>query len=317
MFFFYMQRGLRDSPICHYSGSPSMPPLQTRPKLDHKCFLCSYRQNKMFLAKCQDRSLPIEIWQLRELRFESDSYLLRADSSNPSGYRARTESCAQCVCGSLLAIYSHKSCHLLRWKGAQCVCFSQSVNSSGFTRRSPHRSFFWLSKITFWVDYTLSTASPNYSSEQRWPANSQRNSAASKRTLLQAWWQSGLRLTAQIASSRNHSMRLITSLFCVLMLKRAKFGNTANSLIFFACRNARLYLWQTSCQVLPHQPASCLFFFFHMHASYLNMSLSLRFKLEDNSMNTEHNSNNGSIRLNRTHIEVLSSLRPNHLSCGT
>lgn len=144
-----MQRGLRDSAICHYSDSPSVPPLQTRLKLDHKCFLCSHRQNKMFLAKCQDRSLPIEIWQLRELRFEWDSYLLRADSSDPSGYRARTESCAQCVCGSLLTIYLHKSCHLLRWKGAQCVRFSQSVNSSGFTRRSPHRSFFWPSKITF------------------------------------------------------------------------------------------------------------------------------------------------------------------------
>lgn len=142
---------------------------------------------------------------------------------------------AQCVCGSLLAISSHKSCHLLRWKGAQCVRFSQSVNSSGFTRRSPHRSFFWPSKITFWVDYTLSAASPNYSPEQRWPANSQRSSAPSKRAPLQAQWQSGLRLTAQIASSRNHSMRLITSLFCVLMLKRAKFGNTANSLIFFFC----------------------------------------------------------------------------------
>lgn len=164
-----MQQGLRDSAICHYSGSPSVPPLQTRLKLDHKCFLCSYRQNKMFLAKCQDRSLPIEIWQLRELRFESDSYLLRADSSDPSGYWARTERCAQCVCGSLLTIYSHKSYHLLRWKGAQCVCFSQSVNSSGFTRRSPHCSFFWPSKITFWVDYTLSAASPNYSPEQRQP----------------------------------------------------------------------------------------------------------------------------------------------------
>lgn len=34
-----------------------------------------------------------------------------------------------------------------------CVCvrlfFSQSVNSSGFSRRSPHWSFFWPSKITF------------------------------------------------------------------------------------------------------------------------------------------------------------------------
>lgn len=254
-----MQRGLRDSAICHYSSSPSVPPLQTRLKLDHKCFLCSHRQNEMFLAKCQDRSLPIEIWQLRELRFESDSYLLRADSSDPLGYQARTESCSQCVCGSLLTIYLHKSCHLLRWKGAQCVRFSQSVNSSGFTRRSPHCSFFWPSKITFWVDYTLSAASPNYSPEQRWPANSQR----AKRAPLQARWQSGLRLTAQIASSRNHSMRLITSLFCVLMLKRAKFGNTANCLIFFACRNARLYPRRKSCQVLLHQPASCLSFFFH------------------------------------------------------
>lgn len=75
----------------------------------------------------------------------------------------------------------HNCCHLL-WSKECCVCtfaFSQSVNSSGFSRRSPHWSFFWLSKITFWVDYTLSTASPNYSSVLRWPPNSHRSGVVS------------------------------------------------------------------------------------------------------------------------------------------
>lgn len=35
---------------------------------------------------------------------------------------------------------------------------------------------FWLSKITFWVDYTLSAASSNYSFALRWAPNSHRSS---------------------------------------------------------------------------------------------------------------------------------------------
>lgn len=37
-----------------------------------------------------------------------------------------------------------------------------------------------LSKITFWVDYTLSTASPNYSPELRWAASGRGSSPASR-----------------------------------------------------------------------------------------------------------------------------------------
>lgn len=54
----------------------------------------------------------------------------------------------------------------VRMKRMQCVyaCLSQSVNSSGFSRRSPHRSFLAVQNNFFWVDYTLSVASPNYRS---------------------------------------------------------------------------------------------------------------------------------------------------------
>lgn len=79
------------------------------------------------------------------------------------------------ICSSNVAICSDQKEYC-----AYALAFSQSVNSSGFRHRSPLRS----SKITFFcgVDYTLSAASPNYSSVLRWPPSGHRNGVASERT---------------------------------------------------------------------------------------------------------------------------------------
>lgn len=75
----------------------------------------------------------------------------------------------------------HKCCHLL-WSKECCMyafAFPSQWTHLAFPADHPIGRF-WLSKITFWVDYTLYTASPNYSSVLRWPVNSHRNGVVSE-----------------------------------------------------------------------------------------------------------------------------------------
>lgn len=120
------------------------------------------------------------IWQPRDLWFESDLYLSWAVWSDPSGYWAHTRGCRVSLrlCSHYLL---HKCCHLL-WSKESCVCafaFPSQWTHLAFPADHP-TGRFWLSKITFWVDYTLFTASPNYSSALRWPPNCHRNGAVSE-----------------------------------------------------------------------------------------------------------------------------------------
>lgn len=78
-----------------------------------------------------------------------------------------------------------KCCHLLP---SEKLAFPSQWTHLAFPTHHPIGRF-WLSKITFWVDYTLSTASPNYSSVLRWSPNSYRNGAVSKMCAMRAWWQ--------------------------------------------------------------------------------------------------------------------------------
>lgn len=84
-------------------------------------------------------------------------------SHTPSGYRAHTRGCgASPWLGAHYLLY--KCCHLLPSK--ECCVYALAFPSQwthlAFAADHPSGRF-WLSKITFWVDYTLSAASSNYS----------------------------------------------------------------------------------------------------------------------------------------------------------
>lgn len=99
--------------------------------------LCWCTGSAALSAKCQGY-LPLMISQPRDLRFERDLYLSWAVSSDPSGYWAHTRGCRASPWPAL-TIY----CTNGAIKGMLCACarLSQSVNSSGFCRRSPQWSF--------------------------------------------------------------------------------------------------------------------------------------------------------------------------------
>lgn len=153
----------------------------------------------MLREKCQDYLPLIMIWQPRELWFETCIYLVW-----PLGVAKHTQESAECLCGSVLTIYCTNVAICSDQKNAVWMRLLFPVSELiWLSRRSPI-GCFWLSKITFWVDYTLSTASPNYSSVLRWPANSQRNGAVTE----------GIKASKTCsctASSRNPSTRSISS----------------------------------------------------------------------------------------------------------
>lgn len=140
--------------------------------------LCARADGVILQEKCQDYLPLIVIWQLRDLWFESDLYLSWAVSSDPSGYWAHTEGCGV-FCGSVLTIYCTNVAICSDQKSTVCMLFPSQWTHLAFPADHPIGRF-WLSKITFWVDYMLSAASPNYSPVLRWPASSQRNGVASK-----------------------------------------------------------------------------------------------------------------------------------------
>lgn len=153
--------------------------------------LCARADGVILQEKCQDYLPLIVIWQLRDLWFESDLYLSWAVSSDPSGYWAHTEGCGVSLwlCAHYLL---HKCCHLL-WSKEYCVyAFSQSVNSSGFSRRSPHRSFLAVQNNFLGWLYAIRCQSKLQPSAEMARKQPKERRGEQTRTM-QAWWQRGSR----------------------------------------------------------------------------------------------------------------------------
>lgn len=79
---------------------------------------------------------------------------------------------------------------------------SQPLRESGFSRTSPPIGHFQPSKITSGVDYTLSSASPNYSPARRCTASSQGNGVVSKHARRKGRRPAGLTAAAAISQDR-------------------------------------------------------------------------------------------------------------------
>lgn len=79
---------------------------------------------------------------------------------------------------------------------------SQPLRESGFSRTSPPIGHFQPSKITSGVDYTLSSASPNYSPARRCTASSQGNGVVSKHARRKGRRPAGLTAAAAISQGR-------------------------------------------------------------------------------------------------------------------
>lgn len=137
-------------------------------------FSCSCRR-----LKWRDNLLPIVIWLPSNLRFGSDLHLSGLPGLTPRGDWAHTigRGASLWLCSHLLLYLQHVCCHQ---KSTEHTCVFQQPQQSGSSRTSPPVGHFWLSKITSWVDYMLSSTSPNYSPELRGTVSSQGNGVVSK-----------------------------------------------------------------------------------------------------------------------------------------
>lgn len=84
----------------------------------------------------------------------------------------------------------------------RCSNISQPLRESVFSRTSPPIGHFQPSKITSGVDYTLSSASPNYSPACRCIASSQGNGVVSKHARRKGRRPAGLAAAAAISQDR-------------------------------------------------------------------------------------------------------------------
>lgn len=159
----------REDKVLDWQHTSSSHPQLLKPHNYNYSAICSRTLRVILSDKCQDYLPLIVIWQPRDLRFESDSGRLVWPLRALRAHGGCTVSLYFTV--SLL----RTCCHLLRSK--ECC-----VHAFAFPSQWTHLAFpadrpfgrFWLSKITFSVDYTLYTASLNYSSALRWPAKSHR-----------------------------------------------------------------------------------------------------------------------------------------------